>query len=179
MNRMKVARLLLLAPLLGACGWIPLPEQRAEDVNFSFSGIPFAPGQVAYLPGNLAASLGRLPLGLPVRNVSVDADLTYRANLSASPVHFELFAVARLPACRTFTIASGLSTLLCLGPSGGRFVGEVVMQPGQTVHVRLKDQVFAAAARNQTLYMGVRILDGITGPNEFFTASNIRFNARF
>lgn len=173
-------RLLLLAPLLAACGWIPLPERTQPDfyfINVLESGRT-PPGAVAYMDANQLDYVKGLP-DLPYRHIRINANLTYQG--ASKRLHLQIYAAAQKPDCTT--IPSGrpnyTDALLCpTSVHAGELLTEVVLTPGQPVPVTLKGSVLDQAARKRVLYLGVSLLDGKTTPSEWIQVSDIRINGR-
>jgi hypothetical protein len=169
--------LTLLPFVLSACGWVPLPEQRANDFRFTNSSVRPAPGQVAYMiDDQLALSMLDLP-PLPYRSVTLDARLSYAGQI---PLQLEIFASSTRPECPTVesTLPGYGPALLCPGPAGGQVVGEVVLEPGGSTAIHLEGPALDQALRAGRLYLGLRLLGAQPAANELIYVSGIRFNAR-
>lgn len=169
--------LVLLAPILGACGWLPLPEQTAPDFQFTNSSIKVTAAQVAYMTENQLGA-GRLNIPpLPYSAVTIDASLVDRGQ--GTQMRLEIFAAAERPNCPSVasTLPGYSPALLCTGPDAGQRVGEVVLKQGVSTPLHLEGAVLAQALRSKSLYLGLRLLDGTPGINTFIDVSNIRLHA--
>ena len=178
MNRSSPIRWLLLASLLGACGLVTLPEQRASDFVFTNSSVQVTPGQVAYLEDEQLSAGKIKPPKLPYKSVTIDAALIYEGT---SPLlQIEVFASATRPACPL--VASDLpgfgAGLLCEGPAGGQAVGEALLKPFESRPLHLEGRALDEAMRAGKLYLGIRLLSGQPGSNELIYVRNIRFNTK-
>ena len=167
-----------LALLLSGCGLIPLPESRPADFSFINSLEPgeLKPGMVAYMEEN-QFEFARIP-ELPYRNMTVEADLTYRGQ--APRLRLQLFASAMKPDCpRVPSRRPGYgAALLCDGPGGGTVVAEAALRPGDPVPVLLRSPELDRAARARSLYLGVRLLEGQTTPDERVDVRNMVVRGR-
>lgn len=171
-------RLLTLVPLLASCGLIPLPERTQPDFTFINTLEPgeIRPGMVAYMIQNQMEYL-TLP-ALPYRDMSMDAKLTYLG--ASGSLRLQVFVAAQRPDCPVVqSRREGYGdALLCPGPGGGQMLAEVVLTPHRAVPVRLEGRVLDQAIRNRQLYLGVRLLEGQTTPDETMHVSEIRINGR-
>ncbi|ULH16266.1 hypothetical protein MF271_06565 [Deinococcus sp. KNUC1210] len=175
--KLPTVALFLLAPVLGACGWIPLPEQTAQDFYFTNSSIQVTPAQVAYMSEN-QLDTGRLNVpSLPYNTVSIDAELNYQGQ--GTSMRLEIFAAAKRPDCPSVnsTLPGFSAALVCTGPETGQRVAEVLLNPGVSTPLHLEGTMLAQAVRAKSLYLGIRLLSGTPGNNALIFVSKIRLHA--
>ncbi|WP_157451426.1 hypothetical protein [Deinococcus aquatilis] len=173
---MRFHRLLLLAPLLSACGLISLPEQTGNDLYVVNDLGPFKPSQVAYMDANQLEYL-KIPK-LPYQQVTFDAVGTY---YGTSPrLRLQFFALNHRPDCPQIESSREGFTgaLLCEGPGGGEYLTELLVSPNSAQSVSLKNPILDQAVRDGTLYLGARILEGNLAADEMIKISSIRFRGR-
>lgn len=173
---MRLRPLLLLAPLLSACGLIPLPEQTGNDFYVVNDLGPLQPSQVAYIDANQLEYL-KIPK-LPYQQVTFDALGTYYGTSPRLRVQF--FALHHRPDCpRIEPKREGFTgALLCEGPGGGEYLTELSLSPNISQSVFLKNPILDQAVRDGTLYLGARILEGNLAADEMVSISSIRFRGR-
>ncbi|WP_103129813.1 hypothetical protein [Deinococcus aerius] len=167
-----------LALLLSGCGLVPLPESRPADTYFISTLAPgeLTPGMVAYVSENQfdARNIPRLPY----RDMTVDADAVYQG---ASPrLRLQVLVASTRPDCPLVPSGrEGFSpALLCDGPGGGVAATETVLQPNVSTPFHLQGAELDRAARNKTLYLGVRVLEGQLTPDEWVQVKNIVVRGR-
>ena len=167
-----------LALLLSGCGWISLPEQRANDFYFTNSSVRLTPGQVAYMVDNQLALANIKPPALPYRAVTIDAEVSSAGRMPR--VRLEIFAAADRPVCPLVesTLSGFGPALLCGGPAGGQAVGEVNLYAGKSSALHLEGRALDQALRAGKLYLGVRLLEGQPEANTLIYVRKIRFNSR-
>ncbi|GGQ94844.1 hypothetical protein [Deinococcus ruber] len=174
--KLPTVALFLLAPVLGACGWIPLPAQSAPDFYFTNSSVQVTPAQVAYMSEN-QLDAGRLSIpSLPYSTITIDADLEYQGKGAA--MRLEIFAAAERPNCPSVnsTLPGYSPALLCTGPEAGQRVAEVLLNTGTRTPLHLEGAVLAHALRAKTLYLGIRLLSGNPGNNAVIYVTNIHLH---
>lgn len=165
----------MLIPLLTGCGLVQLPEQSAQDFYATNGSFAVTPAQVSYGSDN-QLQVVNVP-GLPYSRATVDATITYRGQ--SKVVRFEVFASAKRPDCPV--IASGLDNfspaLVCEGPATGQVVGEIALIPNVVTPLHLEGAVLAQGLRAKTLYIGLRVLEGKAGINEYLEIRQIKLRA--
>ncbi|GMA17449.1 hypothetical protein E5F05_11120 [Deinococcus metallilatus] len=174
----RVGAAAALAFLLSGCGLVSLPESRPADIYFVSTLAPgeLTPGMVAYMAENQFGA--RTMPGLPYRGMTIDGDAIYRG---VSPrLRLQVFVSSRRPDCPL--VPSGREgvrpALLCDGPGGGVVLAEAVLQPNVSTAFHLQGEELDRAARNKTLYLGVRVLEGQLTPDEWVEVKNIVVRGR-
>ncbi|MDB5046582.1 MAG: hypothetical protein JWQ08_2632 [Deinococcus sp.] len=173
---MRLNRLLLLAPLLTACGLIPLPEQAGNDFHVINELGPLQASQVAYLNSNQLEYL-KIPR-LSYRDVTLKAAATYRGE--SKQLRVQLFALNHSPNC-PFVEAKQEGyggAYLCNGTGGGQYLTELLLSPDKPLPIVLKNPILDQAVREGTLYLGARILEGQLDFGERVEFTQIRFRGR-
>lgn len=167
-----------LALLLSGCGLLPLPEGRPADFSFVNTLPPgqMTPGTVAYMERN-QFDYGSIPR-LPYRDMTMDATLSYRG--TAPRLRLQIFVSASRPDCPLAPSrrAGYGDALVCDRTGGGTLAAEVLLRPDVPTPVHLEGAELDRAARGRTLYLGVRLLEGQTTPNEVVEVQNIRARGR-
>ncbi|MVN85840.1 hypothetical protein GO986_03570 [Deinococcus sp. HMF7620] len=171
--------LLLLCPLFGACGLVPLPEVEARDFYFTNTVPDLQPHEVAYMDTNQLDFLS-LP-SAKYRHVTVDAVLTPSGPVPDARV--QIFASPTRPSCPVVQppedSPNDLSAALrCDGPAGGQLLAEVGLQRGTQTLVHLEGAALEEALRRRQLYIGVRLLSRENTYGAVVWVRQIRVRAR-
>lgn len=170
---------LLLSPLLGACGLVPLPEVQAQDFYFVNTVPNLQPHEVAYMDTNQLDHL-TLPRAR-YRHVTMDAVLTPEGPVTEARV--QIFASATRPDCPRVAppanTPSDLSgALRCNGPAGGQQLAEVALKRGTDTPIHLEGAALDEAVRGGALYIGVRLLSREDTQGAVVWVRQIRVRAR-
>lgn len=169
-------KLLLLLPLLGSCGVIPLPQTPVPDFHFLYAANDLRPAEVLYMADN---QLDRLTIPrLPYQGITFEALLVSR---SAAPVvRLQVFASASRPPCPVVpsTVPGHGDALRCPGPAGGESLAEVALRPHVGTPVRLKGEQLDQSFRTGRLYLGIRVLEGAVRATDRVDVVQIRASGR-
>ncbi|MBZ9714193.1 hypothetical protein [Deinococcus multiflagellatus] len=168
---------LLLSPLLGACGLVPLPEVQAQDFYFVNTVPNLQPHEVAYMDTNQLDHL-TLPRAR-YRHVTLDAVLTPEGPVTEARV--QIFASATRPSCPVVPPLIDWPTgdaLRCDGPAGGQQLTEVTLGRGTDTPIHLEGAALDEAIRGGQLYIGVRLLSREDTQGAVVWVRQIRVRAR-
>ncbi|PTA67069.1 hypothetical protein [Deinococcus arcticus] len=150
---------LLLCPLLGACGLVPLPEVEGRDFYFVNTVPNLQPHEVAYMDTNQLDYLTLPPA--KYQRVTMDAVLVPSGPIPEARV--QIFASPTRPDCPTVAPPADNpgdlgSALRCSGPAGGQQLTEVALKRGTATPIHLEGAALDEAIRSRKLYIGVRLL---------------------
>lgn len=170
---------ILLAPVLGSCGLIPLPEVRSDDFYVVNTVADLQPHEVLYMDFNQMDAV-QAP-DVRVSRVTLDASLTGLGD--NDDLRLQLFVARARPACPVIPTPAeyvGYSgALRCTDPAGGEPLAELTVKRGLATPVHMEGAVLDRAVQARRVYLGVRVLRGTARTGPFLKVSTIRLNGRF